>query len=416
MARFTKKESLLFVEECFRNIQQEKDINKNIKLIENAIKREYGVNLNITIIDNKKQFFGMCVYPSADEINKLTKMLLDTNVRMADVEKVHVEFMTKGYHVVEIDSLLLYNHNLNASAGEVTAILLHEIGHIITSNNIVCKFERAKEYMTIKFDYKTRKLVPVIPLITTVFNIATLQIFSDQFNIQLMKEKKADELAFREGYGQELYDVLGKLIANGKGERVRRSEKDVNKDIELTIDWLIVNIKELEYRKDRLRKSLYLLQINTPSIYLRDWLKDIYNKIFKNDDLEMIKKAAVINEAFIVSNLNNKKMKAPSGALDRSGRVVKLSPRDLDVYRAELERINTVDDKIFLLERLYDLLEVAEYAKYMIENDPRRVTQTEQTIDMYINHVHELISEVNSRKTAKTKYGLYIKYPADYEG
>ena len=416
MKRIAKKESLLFVEECFRNIQQEKEVSKNLRLIENAIKREFDIKVNISIIDNKKQFFGMCVYPSPEEINMLTKMLLETNVKMADVEKLHIEFMTKSTHVVEIDSILLYDHNLNASAGEVTAILLHEIGHIIASNAIVCRFERAKEYITLKFDNRTRMLVPRLSFIRELFNIATLQIFSNHFNAQLAKERKADELAFNEGYGMELENILGKLIANGKGERVKRSQKDMDKDLELTIDWLIVNIKELEYRKNRLHRSIQLLKMTTPSIYLAAQLDKIKNNVFKNDNKEMIEKAAVINEAFIVSNLKNKNCKAPSGAVDRYGRVVKLQPRDLDIYRAELERVDTVDDKIFLLERLYDLLDIAEYAKRMCVENPKMVLQSEQTINMYIERIHDLIKEVNSKKITKTKYGLYIKYPADYEG
>jgi hypothetical protein len=411
-----KKESLLLVEECFRNIQQEKNITKNIRLIESAIKREFDIKLKISIIDNKKQFFGMCVYPSPEEINVLTKMLLDTNVRMADVEKVHIEFMTKGEQIVEIDSMLLYDHNINASAGEVTAILLHEIGHIIASNSIVCRFERAKEHITLKFDNKTRRLVPVIPLISKLFNIATLQIFSNHFNMQLAKEVKADELARKEGYGEELMNILGKLIANGKGERIKRTDKEIDKDIEITVDWLIVNIKELEYRKDRLKRSIKVLKLTTPSKYLADRLDHIHDCIFKKDDEKMIEKAVVINEAFIVSRLNNKGPKAPSGAMDSSGRVKRLSPRDLDIYRAELERVNTVDDKIFLLERLYDLLDIAEYAKQMLEIEPKRVMQSEQTIDQYIKHVHEIIDDVNAKQISRTKYGLFIKYPADYEG
>lgn len=411
-----KKESLLLVEECFRNIQQEKNITKNIRLIESAIKREFDIKLKISIIDNKKQFFGMCVYPSPEEINVLTKMLLDTNVRMADVEKVHIEFMTKGEQIVEIDSMLLYDHNINASAGEVTAILLHEIGHIIASNSIVCRFERAKEHITLKFDNKTRRLVPVIPLISKLFNIATLQIFSNHFNMQLAKEVKADELARKEGYGEELMNILGKLIANGKGERIKRTDKEIDKDIEITVDWLIVNIKELEYRKDRLKRSIKVLKLTTPSKYLADRLDHIHDSIFKKDDEKMIEKAVVINEAFIVSRLNNKGPKAPSGAMDSSGRVKRLSPRDLDIYRAELERVNTVDDKIFLLERLYDLLDIAEYAKQMLEIEPKRVMQSEQTIDQYIKHVQEIIDDVNAKQISRTKYGLFIKYPADYEG
>ena len=411
-----KKESLLIIEECFRNIQHEKSVEKNLRMIESAIKREFDVNIKISIINNKRQFFGMCVYPSPEEINKLTTLLLETNVKMADVERVHIECVTKGEHIVEIDSILLYDHNLNASAGEVTAILLHEIGHILTSNNIVCRFERAKEYITIKFDNKTRKLVPIIPMITTLFNIVTLQIFSNHFNIGLTKEKHADELALKMGYGQELADILGKLIANGQGERVRRSVRDEDKDIEITIDWLIVNIKELEYRKDRLKRSLKTIKMTTPSPYLAKRLGELTDKVFKKDKETMVEKAEVINEAFIISKLKDDKIKAPVGAVDRSGRVKKLLPRDLAIYRAELERVNTVDDKIFLLERLYDLLDIAEYAKQMVQIDPRKVGQTEQTIDLYIKSLHELISETSARNISRTKYGLFIKYPADYEG
>lgn len=412
-----KKESLLIIEECFRNIQHEKNITKHLRMIESAVKREFGVDIKISIVENKRQFFGMCIYPSPDEINKLTRMLLAADYKMADVEKLHIECITKGEHIVEIDSVLLYDHNINASAGEITAILLHEIGHIITSNNIVCRFERAKEYIFIKFDNRTRKLVKAIPnMMMTLFNIVTLQIFSNHFNVNLMKEKQADELALKMGYGQELSNVLGKLIANGHGERVRRSIKDEDKDIELTVDWLIVNIKELEYRKDRLQKSLKTIKMTTPSPYLSERIGELTDHIFKRDKQKLAEKAEIINEAFILSKIHGVKSKAPNGALDCSGKVKKLIPKDLAIYRAEIERVNTVDDKIFLLDRLYDLLDIAEFAKQTIQTDPRRVMQTEQTIDLYIEQIHELINEVNARKIGRTKYGLYIKYPADYEG
>jgi hypothetical protein len=414
----SKKESLIFVEECIRNIQQEKEIGKNVRLIESAIKREFDIPVKISIIDNDKKFFGMCVYPSAEEIQKLTEVLIadPSKKKFSEVEKIHREFMSKSEKVIEIDSILLYDHNINATAGEITAILLHEIGHVVGSNSMVNRMARAKEYMMMKFDNRTRKLIPVISFIPKLFNIVTLQIFSHQFNLQLMKEKEADELAYKEGYGEELYNVLGKLIANGKGSQVKKSNKELDKDIEVTIDWLIVNIKELEYRKDRLKKSLRILKLSSPSKFLGDFISGIKDKIFKHDDEKMIEKAVVVNEAFILSCLRNKKMKAPVGAVDSSGRVKRLVARDLDIYRAELERVNTVDDKIFLLERLYDLMDVADYAKYMLEENPKKVMQSEETIDAFIAAVQEIIDMTNARKISKTKYGLFIKYPADYEG
>ena len=58
----------------------------------------------------------------------------------------------------------------------------------------------------------------------------------------------------------------------------------------------------------------------------------------------------------------------------------------------------------------------AEYALYMLKEDPRRVMQSETTILQYIESLQDLIRQCSERKTCRDKYGLYIKYPADYEG
>ena len=178
-----KKESLLFIESCFRNIQHEKEISKNLKLIQNTVKREYGISLDISILDNKKSFFGMCIYPSTGEIEMLTKAMMsapNSKVKYNDLEKLHREFMMKATMVVEIDSMLLYDSNLNASAGEVTAILLHEIGHIVASNSVINRMRRAKEYMMTKFDSNVRRLIGQMPMIDNLFGLVSLQIFSNQ--------------------------------------------------------------------------------------------------------------------------------------------------------------------------------------------------------------------------------------------
>jgi hypothetical protein len=413
-----KKENVLFIEECFRNIQQEKEVDKNLRLIQSAVKREFNISLEISILDNQKQFFGMCIYPSMNEIELLTMAMMsngDGKVKFSDLENIHRDVMEKSSLVVEIDSLLLYDHNLNATAGEVTAILLHEIGHIVASNSIVNRMRRAREYMAAKFDHNVRGLMKKIPIMNHLFSLVSLQIFSHQLNIQLVKEKEADELARKEGYGEELLSILNKLIANGKGGQIRKTNKEIDKDVEVTVDWLVVNVKELEYRKNKLNRTLKLMKLTTPSRHLANCIKNISEKIFarlkKEED-----KPEFVNEAFLFSNLKDKKMKAPKGAVDSSGRVKRLQTRDLDIYRAELERVHSVDEKIFLIERLHDLLDDAEYALYMVREDPRRVMQSEETINNYIHEIHRLISDTNNKKISKQRYGLYIKYPADYEG
>ena len=226
-----KREPILFIESCFRNIQHERDIESNVKLIERTIKREYGISVDITIIDNGKNFFGMCIFPSPEEMSALTKALINTEAgSMKDVEKLHQQYMVHGDKIIEIDSRLLYDSEINATPAEITAVLLHEIGHIVASNSMINKLKRAKEYMLSKFDNKTLHLLPKIPLKEYLFSIATLQIFGQRFNVQLIKEKEADELALKEGYGEDLVNLLNKLIANGHGEQVKKSKRDQEKE------------------------------------------------------------------------------------------------------------------------------------------------------------------------------------------
>lgn len=407
-----KNENILFVEECIRNIQLEKNVDKNIKFIQNAIRREYKIDLEITIVDNKSnQFFGMCIYPHVNEIETLTELLMK-NGKIGEFEKVHREMM-KTVKVVEIDSILLYDSNIQATAAEITSILLHEIGHVVASNTITNRAKKTREYLLYRTDSKVRSLMNN-NFSKSIMMIPMLQIFSNQFNAQLIIEKKADNFAVREGYEEELFNVLNKLIANGKGSIIKPSEAEVNKDIEITIDWAISNIKELEYRKDRLKRSLKILTMTTPSIHLKDMISSVKNNVFKKDDKGA--RAELVNESFLLAGMKSRFEKPPVGAVDRSGKVNKLDIRELDIYRAELERVHTTDDKIFLLERLYDLLDHAEYALYMSSKDPKRLRQSAQTINLYIDSINELIKQTNAKKISCQKYGLYIKYPSDYEG
>ena len=352
----------------------------------------------------------MCVYPSQEEINKITELLLKKGSTY-DIEKIYKEFITTTEKHVEIDSILLYDQNLNMSAGEITAIFLHELGHVVLSELMVERFKHMRIYIIKNYAKKIITEGQIGKVTKAVMSLAVAQAFSNQFNAEMMNEKKADNFAVKQGYGEELYDALNKLIINGKGSIVKKTEQDVSNDLSVTMNWAIENISQLQYRKDKLKRSLTLLKITSPSNYIKDMVDNIKEKVFKKDE----KSPAFFNvtEAFILS----KKDKPPVGAIDkRTKKVVKLQNRDLDIYRAELERVATTDDKIFLLERLYDLLDIADYAKRMCKEKPDMLLQSEKTIDSYINRLNDLIQAVGSKPISRKKFGLYIKYPDGYEG
>lgn len=408
-----KSANLIFVEQCFRNIQLEKEIDKNLKLISSAIKREFGIPLEIRIVENEQNtFFGMCIYPNEAEINQIVSLIM-TNGSTREIERLHRESVKKNVKYVEIDPLLLYDGNLNASPSEITAILLHEIGHIITTDITVHRIRRMKEYILNNFDSKIKNLLRELPFAKTLLMLPTTQIFSNQFSVQTMREQKADNFALMNGYKLDLISILDKMVINGKGSIIKKTEGEVDKDIEITLDWVVSNVKELEFRKDKLSRNLSLISLTTPSVHIQGLVKVIKDKVFKYER----NKPIVLNEAFILSSIKKAGIeKAPVGVIDKYGFVKKLDTRDLDIYRAELERVKTTDDKIFLLERLYDLRDHALYALDMIEFDKRKVRQSETTVKQYVSLLNELISQTNAKKVSQERYGLFIKYPEGYEG
>ena len=98
-----KKENVLFIEECFRNIQQEKEVDKNIRLIQSAVKREFNISLEMSILDNNKQFFGMCIYPSMNEIELLTMAMMSNGDGKV---KKYESYTSNNTHQLDVDGMV----------------------------------------------------------------------------------------------------------------------------------------------------------------------------------------------------------------------------------------------------------------------------------------------------------------------
>ena len=54
----------------------------------------------------------------------------------------------------------------------------------------------------------------------------------------------------------------------------------------------------------------------------------------------------------------------------------------------------------------------------MLQEDPRRVMQSEVTIDNYIKMIHEIIADTNAKYIGRNAFDSlsFVKYPADFEG
>lgn len=257
-----------------------------------------GHNLNlikpgkytVRVIDNKEgTFFGMSVYPSIPDAERLVENLDSTN-------KLNAVWADIRNWTIEIDSNLLFNKTLDTSPGEVTAILLHEVGHVHSYNLIPSRVKRVTDLAFAKGTIRVRKLLNWKKM-TPMYVLLVLEACKTTFADASMNknERKADFFVTKFGYSEDLKNFLDKLLLYGNdvNNLIMRSERDVEQDMEVLMNWIIVNIASLEFRRTELDKNLQQLRMTTPSILIHQALDNIRERFFHVSTVRRVERVAL---------------------------------------------------------------------------------------------------------------------------
>lgn len=420
----SKKPTFLHIEECIRDIQLKKNVEQNLRTIGRLLSREFSgyvktnsseVIFNVSVIENKtNNLFGASVYPSYETLVKVTKLLTEERPTSEILSEV---WRDSNEWNIEIDSILLYDTYLKASPGEILAVLLHELGHVAFSNSVPERLNRVFRTYTMLQSVRIKNILKDSNVNKKILHFPIIAACaSTNFKIgnNIKKEVIADDFAYRCEYGEELVSFIDKLILSNGNSLINRSENSMDDDVKIFMQWSVENLSELQYRKNKLKRSLKLELLRNPSKYTRQIVEAIRNEMFGNDKGDSY--TQLVQESFIINGIR----KAKNNTTKYIDKIHKLKPlkwRDLDMYEAELLRVESVDDKIFLLENLHDELDRANLALQLIEQGRMdKVGQSKQTIQEYKIEVIKLIEKAKSIEIHKEKFGLYVKYPEGYEG
>ena len=242
-----KKASFQYIDDCFRNIKYGKDMTQSFVSIVNTLKREFNIKVSIDIVKNTSNvFFGMNIYPSINDLRRIADLMISDKTRSE--EFIHSWNEIEEW-CIEIDSLLFDDLGFDIEAGELTALLLHEIGHVIFSDEVpkttlkVVKFNVLKRELMFRNLFKegnVNGLIMSFPIIEACSNKS----FSKK---SLNNELNADEFVRKCGYGKELYTLIDKLIVNGQNSMVNKHIKEKEQDISIITNWSLDNINSFVY-------------------------------------------------------------------------------------------------------------------------------------------------------------------------
>lgn len=424
-----KSDDLLQIEQCFSAIKDKDDIKTNLRRITRTLERIFDLTFHIEICNNTTtNFFGMNIYPDETTMDKMVEGIVSEKSQTATIVRLWQE--TKDWHV-EIDSILLFDNNLNANPGEITSVLLHEVGHIIYSNSIPQRLNKVLRFKLMKLSYDMRQLIATEKL-RKLFNLAIVESCTTKnFNyINTEKEKIADKFVVSYGYTSDINSLINKLIASQGNQLVNRSDVEMEKELNIIVNWTVDNIKQLEFRKSALKHALSVEMLKTPSNIIKRTVQDIYYSFFSgiNDKYRMLLSESfsleakdVVAELEAEQNLVMYKRRIMEEALvnifDKVGKIKKVNQTDIDIIAVEIDRISTVDDKIYLLDRVHEKLELIDMAiEYIDLGKGAKVTQSKELLQTFKKRLEELRTEILSMKIVPMDYGVFIKYPKGYKG
>lgn len=395
----------LYIEECFMNIKKGDNIKENLNTIKRFLNRQYSMAECVDIHysnNSSSKLFGMNVFPDDKTVNNF----IQSNKKNAQ----DLLFKNKIGYIIDLDSKLFTDKTLNFNEGEITAILLHEIGHIAINTeflrNLQLLFiETATKNEINIYSSEMDKYNDVISALFIYNFVDKTKINNRVKNYEV--EIKADDFAIQQGYGEDLASALNKFakyynVTISK----RKSPNSIKNEYEQEAEIFIEMVKNFKDRRQLIERSLKADMKNTPSeLYDR-----LIGKVLKN-----IKKISDGIDNILLQRRKKDfevQQRLTEGTVTRLlGITPKISQKDIDELKIEFQMIETNDDKLYLMRRIHNLMDDIVFAKSKTTDKVKL-----GNLNTFNKELNSLLNSVMKKEIEEKRYGVFVKCPKGYEG
>lgn len=400
------------------------------------MKKEFSIS--IVNKDMAEPFFGARVFPSQEWIDKVSEKIIVDGIDFASVSKM---WSNIDSWVIELDYQLFDRYSLSLNPKEKTAIILHEIGHVVQSSEIPERFYRVftgykyAKKLTSDAPMKALYTIYMLPLAiccmgSSVYkrNADAIEIFADRFVVEC-------------GYGEDLLNAISKIIRVHGYSMLAQSEDELDKRVYDQINWGSLNVSSFSYRKSNLKDELYVRTRKNNSPFIRKLgekilktlgikLKERYSgssysittETFNIPNNEFPNYVLIqdATEAMKISNMINlyrQKEISIANEAHLRGKTPKLpSQFDIDSISIELDRMQNQHDRMYVLDLIYyQLTQLEQFENYM-ETDKDFKNKYKSRIDSMRKTLEEYRMAVLNKHNFNQAYKLWVKYPEGYEG
>ena len=235
------KEDLQGIETYFNSLKNDGISSTNSEDIEKILNRIYNKKFKVNIISSKerKYSFVMAVIPEKSVVEKITKSVANNDTKTETIVSL---WKKCNSWIIEIDDRII---DSTFNEKELTALLLHEIGHVVDSDSVPKRIVDVVQYTFISSNFETKSLLK-----KKVFNsllsipIVNACVYGNTKN-DLKKELKADQYAVKNGYLDPLLSAMNKIEIRSIGSN----------NMEKSMDFSMKTLEALKTRKGALMKE-----------------------------------------------------------------------------------------------------------------------------------------------------------------
>lgn len=402
-----KREEQLKVEEIFYGLQHGiENKNKLLKDLEGIINKLFKKSFKITIIPTKerKQSFVMCVIPESSTVEKIMKSVVSNETKTSTIKSL---WKKCNKWTIEIDERILSSE---FTKEELTALFLHEVGHVVESDSIPTRITSVIQYTIASSGFDTKSVLKKkifnsflsIPII----NSCMYQTTKDT----IRKEVKADQYVVKTGYLPHLLSVMNKLETKEIG----------NNNVSDLMAFTTSSIDALKKRKASLVKdNLNELKNSLPDNVLKESVEYVEESIFGNPKSKAYLEIVYENVNDSVNTIIQDSYMKEFFDFTKT----KLKPimqNEVDYVHAKSQDIQSIDDKIMLLSYINSKLDLISYYREIMKNpkaSKRYIIQnTEPQLNRFEYQLLQIKKFVLNYKIPDKKNELVAWYPSGYEG
>ena len=407
------KAQLTQIENAFKLLQENKESHVAEEMLQQACEEIFPYAFTINVVYANKPTFFMSVYPDESTIQKII-----TFIAKNDCNAITKLWNSTTDWTIEIDGGLFGNNYIDLNEREFTAMFLHEIGHIVSSNSIPTKITNIMQYEIAKSSMTTKALLKD-KLIRKIMSLPILNACMVDTGSSLKEELRADELVRRVGYQKELISSITKV--KKYMEKENKQAKSADDAMKTVTNFSIDSMNQLKERRAALLESALDRLINDcPSPYMTNELKNLKNTYFGENANGSVTKEKKIQffyekadkcvEEYIMTEFFGLGVKS----LDR------IDAAELDYIAIKMKSIKTDSDKMMLVSYIHNKLDMVDYYLTLLANPKTarkyRIPYTVDELRSLHDRLEGYIQEVINMKLPSKNQGLLVAWPEGYEG